>query len=142
MERVTDAYVDDTGNTYVNEEKQADETPEFIRDSLWHIAVTWEQLLFRSGRRLCPKKTFWWLIWLNWKDGNATMSTKDNLDMSISLKFQHDQSETTIKRRNCNEAVRDLVVLVSPEGDFSPEFLRREKCSIKVTHRQKRSFIS
>eukprot|EP00957_Ditylum_brightwellii_P200849 15310055-Ditylum_brightwellii.AAC.1 len=45
-ERVADTYVDDTGNTYVNEEKQADETPESIRDSLWHIAVTWKQLLF------------------------------------------------------------------------------------------------
>eukprot|EP00957_Ditylum_brightwellii_P090687 6907259-Ditylum_brightwellii.AAC.1 len=37
-ERVADAYVDDTGNTYVNEEKQLDETPKSIRDSLRHIA--------------------------------------------------------------------------------------------------------
>eukprot|EP00957_Ditylum_brightwellii_P205123 15342377-Ditylum_brightwellii.AAC.1 len=37
-ERVADAYVDGTGKTYVNEEKQSDETPESIRDSLQHIA--------------------------------------------------------------------------------------------------------
>eukprot|EP00957_Ditylum_brightwellii_P158315 12050876-Ditylum_brightwellii.AAC.1 len=63
------------------------------------------------------------------------MSTKDNLDMNISLKFGLDQSETTIMRRICDEAVRDLGVLVSPEGDFSPEFLRQEEYSIKVAHR-------
>eukprot|EP00957_Ditylum_brightwellii_P141129 10751688-Ditylum_brightwellii.AAC.1 len=40
VERVADAYANDTGNTYVNEEKQSDETPEIIRDSLRHIAVT------------------------------------------------------------------------------------------------------
>eukprot|EP00957_Ditylum_brightwellii_P029448 2225605-Ditylum_brightwellii.AAC.1 len=122
-------------------EKQADKTPESIRDSLQHIAVTWEQLLFGSGGRLCPKKTFWWLIWWNWKDGKVTMSTKEDLEMNISLKFGRDQSETTIKRRNCNEAVKDLGVLVSPEGDFSLEFLRWEKYNIKVTHRLKRSSI-
>eukprot|EP00957_Ditylum_brightwellii_P073958 5619933-Ditylum_brightwellii.AAC.1 len=77
-----------------------------------------------TGGRLCPKETFWWLIWWNWKDGMATMSTKEDLDMNISLKFGRDQSETTTKRRNCDEAVKDLGVLVSPEGDFSLEFLR------------------
>eukprot|EP00957_Ditylum_brightwellii_P022882 1727119-Ditylum_brightwellii.AAC.1 len=123
-ERVADAYVNGTGNTYVNEEKQACETPDSIRDSLRHIAVTWEQLSFGSGGHLCPKKTFWWLIWWNWKDGKETMYMKDNLDMNINLKFGRDQSETTIKRRNCDEAVKDLGVLVSPKGDFSPEFLR------------------
>eukprot|EP00957_Ditylum_brightwellii_P077960 5926042-Ditylum_brightwellii.AAC.1 len=117
---VADAYVDDTGNTYVDEEKQADKTLESIRDSLWHIVVTWEQFFFGSGGRLCSNKTFWWLIWWNWKDGKATMTMKEDLDMNISLKFGCDQSETTIKRRNCNEAVKDLGVLVSPKGDFSP----------------------
>ena len=52
------------------------------------------------------------------------MTTKEDLDINISIKLGCDQSETTIKRRNCNEAVKDLGVLVSPEGDFSPEFLR------------------
>eukprot|EP00957_Ditylum_brightwellii_P165327 12588251-Ditylum_brightwellii.AAC.1 len=56
--QVADAYVDNTGNTYVNEEKQSSETPESIRDNMQHTAQTWERLLFRSGGRLCPKKTF------------------------------------------------------------------------------------
>eukprot|EP00957_Ditylum_brightwellii_P195280 14877461-Ditylum_brightwellii.AAC.1 len=55
---VTDAYVDDTGNTYVNKEKQSSETPELIRDTMQHIAQTLERLLFGSGGRLCPKKMF------------------------------------------------------------------------------------
>eukprot|EP00957_Ditylum_brightwellii_P021656 1632785-Ditylum_brightwellii.AAC.1 len=59
VSRVADAYVDDTGNTYVNIEKQSSETPESIWDKMQHTAQTWEQLLFRSGGRLCHKKTFW-----------------------------------------------------------------------------------
>eukprot|EP00957_Ditylum_brightwellii_P160690 12233657-Ditylum_brightwellii.AAC.1 len=110
-ERVADAYVDDTGNTYVDKEKQMEETSESIRDSLQHIALTWEQLLFGSGGHLFPKKTFWWLIWWSWKDGKAAMTTNEELDMNISIKFGCDQSETTIKRKNCNEAVKDLGVL-------------------------------
>eukprot|EP00957_Ditylum_brightwellii_P101668 7748445-Ditylum_brightwellii.AAC.1 len=69
------------------------------------------------------------------------MSTKDDADMNISLKFGRDQSEIIIKRQKCDEAVRDLEVLVSPEGVLSPEFLRHEKYSIKVTHKLKRSSI-
>eukprot|EP00957_Ditylum_brightwellii_P121420 9259742-Ditylum_brightwellii.AAC.1 len=46
------------GNTYVNEENQSHETPESIRDNMQHTAQTREQLLFGSGGRLCPKKTF------------------------------------------------------------------------------------
>eukprot|EP00957_Ditylum_brightwellii_P018815 1414067-Ditylum_brightwellii.AAC.1 len=57
-ERVSDAYVDDTGNTYVNEEKQSGKTPESIRDSLRHIAITWEQLLFGLGRHYALRKHF------------------------------------------------------------------------------------
>eukprot|EP00957_Ditylum_brightwellii_P048640 3690810-Ditylum_brightwellii.AAC.1 len=35
-----DAFVDDTGNTYVNKENQSKETPELIRDNIRHIAQT------------------------------------------------------------------------------------------------------
>eukprot|EP00957_Ditylum_brightwellii_P095862 7303885-Ditylum_brightwellii.AAC.1 len=66
-ERVADAYVDDTGNTYVNKENQSKETPESIKDNICHFTQTWEQLLFGSESRLCPKKTFWWIIWWVWK---------------------------------------------------------------------------
>eukprot|EP00957_Ditylum_brightwellii_P205648 15344792-Ditylum_brightwellii.AAC.1 len=105
-ERVTDAYVDDTGNTYVDEEKEVEETSESIRNSLRHIAITWEQLLFGSGGRLCPKRTFWWLIWWSWIDGKVTMTTKEELDMNIQIKFGYNQSETTIKRRTVMKQYR------------------------------------
>eukprot|EP00957_Ditylum_brightwellii_P159134 12111435-Ditylum_brightwellii.AAC.1 len=44
--QVANTYVDGTGNMYVNEEKQKEETPEIIRDSMKSIAQTWETLLF------------------------------------------------------------------------------------------------
>jgi hypothetical protein len=131
--RVADAYVDDMGNTYVNEEKQSSETPELIRDSIQHTAQTWERLLFGSGGRLCPKKTFWWLIWWIWKDGKATMATKTDIDLNVKIKFGRDTTTKTINRKNCTEAAKDLGVLVNPEGDFCPEFERREAISIQVT---------
>jgi hypothetical protein len=140
--RVADAYVDDTGNTYVDIEKQSSETPESIRDKLQHTAQTWEQLLFGSGGRLCHKKTFWWLIWWVWKDGKAKMATKSDVDTAMRIKFGRDTTTTTIKRKNCNEVAKDLGVLVNPEGDFCPEFERREKISIQVTQRLKRTSLS
>jgi hypothetical protein len=142
VSRVADAYVDDTGNTYVNIEKQSSDTPVSIRDNMQHIAQTWEQLLFGSGGRLCHKKTFWWLVWWIWKDGKATMATKSDIDTKVQIKFGRDATATTIKRKNYNEVAKDLGVLVNPEGDFCPEFERREKISIQVTQRLKCSSIS
>eukprot|EP00957_Ditylum_brightwellii_P192457 14652351-Ditylum_brightwellii.AAC.1 len=37
-ERVADAYVDNMGNTYVDKDKQNDETPTAICDNIQHIA--------------------------------------------------------------------------------------------------------
>eukprot|EP00957_Ditylum_brightwellii_P188588 14357350-Ditylum_brightwellii.AAC.1 len=56
--QVANAYVDNTGNIYVNKEKQKEETSETICNSMKLIAQTWERLLFRSGGKLCPKKMF------------------------------------------------------------------------------------
>eukprot|EP00957_Ditylum_brightwellii_P052344 3970245-Ditylum_brightwellii.AAC.1 len=69
------------------------------------------------------------------------MATKSDIDMKVRIKFGRDATATTIKRKNCNEVVKDLGVLVNPEGDFCPEFERREKISIQVTQRLKRSSI-
>eukprot|EP00957_Ditylum_brightwellii_P099106 7548385-Ditylum_brightwellii.AAC.1 len=57
-ERMADAYVDNMGNAYVDKDKHKDETPTTICDNIEHIAQTWEQLLYSSGGKLCPKKTF------------------------------------------------------------------------------------
>eukprot|EP00957_Ditylum_brightwellii_P134427 10248927-Ditylum_brightwellii.AAC.1 len=80
-----------------------------------HTAQIWERLLFGSGGRLCPKKTFWWLIWWIWKDGKAMMATKLDIDMKVKIKFGRNVTTTTVKRKNCHEATKDLGVLVNPE---------------------------
>eukprot|EP00957_Ditylum_brightwellii_P015090 1138281-Ditylum_brightwellii.AAC.1 len=103
-ERVADAYVDDTGNTYINEEKQKDKTPTTICDNIQHIAQTWEQLLYGSGGELCQKKTFWWLIWWIWKDRKATIATKSEVNISVNITFGREDNTTTIRRKNCNVA--------------------------------------
>eukprot|EP00957_Ditylum_brightwellii_P137375 10473398-Ditylum_brightwellii.AAC.1 len=59
------------------------------------------------------------------------MTTKEDLDMNISLKFGRDQLETTIKKKNCDEAVKDLGLLVSPEGDFSLDI---RYCGFQLAH--------
>eukprot|EP00957_Ditylum_brightwellii_P189270 14405923-Ditylum_brightwellii.AAC.2 len=62
VEQVAGAYVDDTSNIYVSEEKNKDETPISIRNSIKKIVQTWEQLLFGSGGKLSQNKMYWWLI--------------------------------------------------------------------------------
>eukprot|EP00957_Ditylum_brightwellii_P047962 3642743-Ditylum_brightwellii.AAC.1 len=54
------------------------------------------------------------------------MATKFDIDMKVQIKFRWNTTATTIKRKNCNEVVKDLGVLVNPEGDFCPEFEQRE----------------
>eukprot|EP00957_Ditylum_brightwellii_P090845 6917731-Ditylum_brightwellii.AAC.1 len=121
-ERVADTYVDDTGNMYVNKEKQKDKTPTIIRDNIQHIAQTWEQLLYGSGGKLCPKKTFWWLIWWIWKGGKATIATKSEVNINVSITFGREDSTTAIRWKNCNVVAKDLGVLVNPVGNYCPEF--------------------
>eukprot|EP00957_Ditylum_brightwellii_P161640 12306952-Ditylum_brightwellii.AAC.1 len=70
------------------------------------------------------------------------MATKSDIDMKVNIKFGQDDTTTTIKRKNCNEAAKNLGVLVNQEGDFCPEFERREDISIQVTQRLKRSSLS
>ena len=70
------------------------------------------------------------------------MATKSDIDMKVKIKFGQDDTTTTIKRKNCNEAAKDIGVLINPEGDFCPEFERREDISIQVMQRLKRSSLS
>eukprot|EP00957_Ditylum_brightwellii_P147308 11216835-Ditylum_brightwellii.AAC.1 len=48
-QRVTEAFVDDTDCTYVDQEDQAHKTLSRICDQLKSIAQTWENLIFGSG---------------------------------------------------------------------------------------------
>eukprot|EP00957_Ditylum_brightwellii_P024364 1838924-Ditylum_brightwellii.AAC.2 len=133
---------DNTGNTYVDEEKQKDETPTTIRDNIQHIAQIWEQLLYGSGGKLCQKKPFWWLIWWIWKDWKATLATKSKVNINVHIMFGREDNATTVKQRNCTVAAKDLGVLVNPVGDYSPEFEQRKDISIQVTQHTKKVSLS
>eukprot|EP00957_Ditylum_brightwellii_P069830 5302593-Ditylum_brightwellii.AAC.1 len=141
-ERAADAYVDNMGNTYVDKDKQKDETPTTICDSIQYIAQMWEQLLYGSGRELCPKKTFWWLIWWIWKDGKEMLATKSEVNINMNTMFGKEDTTTTIKRRNCTVMAKDLRVLVKPAGDYCPEFEQRKDISIQVTQHTKNASLS
>eukprot|EP00957_Ditylum_brightwellii_P037809 2859922-Ditylum_brightwellii.AAC.1 len=135
---INDAYVDDTDSTYVNEEKQKKEMPLTIRDSIRKIVQTWEELLFGSGRKLYPKKTFWRLIWWIWEDGKAKMAIKQEVFISLDITFCRKLTTTTIQQINCDEPLRELGVLGNPKGDFCTEFKRHKMMSIAVSNRTKK----
>eukprot|EP00957_Ditylum_brightwellii_P018537 1393447-Ditylum_brightwellii.AAC.1 len=82
--------------------------PETTCDSMKLIAQTWGKLLFRSGGKLCSKKTFWWLIWWIWKDSKASMETKTDLDTNIKITFGRDRNTTKNKQKDCFESSKDL----------------------------------
>eukprot|EP00957_Ditylum_brightwellii_P040994 3103457-Ditylum_brightwellii.AAC.1 len=127
------------GNAYVDEDKQKDKTPTIICGNIQHIAQMWEQLLYGSGGKLCPKKTFWWLIWWIWKNGKATLETKSEVNINVNIMFGKEDTTTTIKRRNCTVVAKDLGVLINPAGDYCPEFEQRKDISIQVTQCTKKA---
>eukprot|EP00957_Ditylum_brightwellii_P009473 715059-Ditylum_brightwellii.AAC.2 len=55
------------------------------------------------------------------------MAQKNDIDMNMAISFGRNNSTTTIKRKNCDEAAKDLGVLVNPEGNFSPEYEQRRR---------------
>ena len=134
--RVAEAYVDDSDCTLADQRTQ-DDSPTQIRDKLENIAQTWEQLLFGSGGLLSLDKTFWWLIWWDWTNGEPELADKNKLLLEATIHLGYDQTKHTLNRKNPNEYTKILGVRTNPAADFTDEYRHRQKYSISLADRIK-----
>eukprot|EP00957_Ditylum_brightwellii_P110984 8464268-Ditylum_brightwellii.AAC.1 len=95
---VAEAYVDDADCTYVEQSDQENETLTRIQDRLIH----------GSGGELSHNKTYWWLIWWIWENGEARMATKQDVDIDLEIRFGNNMSDTRLKRKEPNESIAQL----------------------------------
>ena len=93
--RVAEAYVDDSDCTLADQRTQ-DDSPTQICNKFENIAQTWEQLLFSSGGLLSLDKTFWWLIWWDWTNGEPELANKNKLPLEATIHLGYDQTKHTL----------------------------------------------
>jgi hypothetical protein len=140
-QRVAEAYVDDSNCTLADQHTQED-SPTQIWDKLENIAQTWEQLLFGSGGLLSLDKTFWWLIWWNWKNGEPELANKNDIPLEARIHLGYKHSNNTLKRKNPKESTKILGVRTNPAADFTDEYRHRLKYSVSLADRIRRVSIS
>jgi hypothetical protein len=139
--RVAEAYVDDSDCTLADQRTQDDSLTQ-IRDKLENIAQTWKQLLFGSGGLLSLDKTFWWLTWWDWTNGEPELVDKNKLPLEATIHLGYDQSKNTLKRKNPKESTKILGVRTNPAADFTDEYRHRLKYSVSLADRIKQANIS
>jgi hypothetical protein len=136
-QRVAESYVDDTDCMYCDQSAQNKDT-DVISAKIQHTAQTWETLVFGTGGALSLKKTCWWLLHWTWDGGKATMSTVAQAPARIAITLGRSAIPTTVTRKEPNQSVKQLGVLVNPAGSFAVELERRVKYSTSLATRLRR----
>eukprot|EP00957_Ditylum_brightwellii_P124842 9516315-Ditylum_brightwellii.AAC.1 len=107
-----------------------------------NVAQTWENLLFGSGGKFSQDKTFWYLLWWIWDQGRPTLARAVRVPADLEITIGRD---TTLRRIQCldpDQLIKQLVLLITPLGNFTAEYERRKKISVALADRARKSFIS
>eukprot|EP00957_Ditylum_brightwellii_P184053 14020394-Ditylum_brightwellii.AAC.1 len=140
--QVAEFFVDDMDCTYLDQKDQENETPTRIRDRLYSIAQTWENLIFGSGGSLSHNKTYWWMIWWIWDGEHAKMATSTEVPMDLSIKFGNSQSPRRLLRKEPFDPIPQLGLKNNPAADYSEDIKDKRGISHAITHHLKNSTIS
>ncbi len=77
IDLVTFQFVDDA--TLIHSHPSNSATGTEVLADLQHVLTTWEESLRATGGALCQEKAYWYLIDWEWKNGNWTYKTEDQV---------------------------------------------------------------
>ena len=125
INRVGDAFVDDTSIFYIN---NADpEIHPFSTHEIAHhlelIAQDFERKLHSTGGNLSLPKCFWYLVnWVWNEEGTATMTKISHSPANIHLTQGSFSDKYKIKREEIDTSIRTIGVRVNPLGQTDTEY--------------------
>ena len=125
IDRVGDAYVDDTALMYVAQ-RLPDGTYEkefAVSSAIETIAQDFERKLFSTGGELALHKCYWFLIAWKWDDdGRGRMATIAEVPARIMLTKGLGTEKTEITRLECTDAQRTIGINIDPSGGQTSQY--------------------